>query len=150
MKWVLGVAAVAVMVAGCGEDDGSEGPEPTPAANGITLNTSTWSPDDENAHWMQAGIGGSVRVDANGCVYWGGDRPEWGQNVVWPAGYTASRATDGTVTIFNPDGVIVAKTGHRLRVGGGHPLHAPSLACSAEGATEGTVMITDVLPPLDD
>jgi hypothetical protein len=137
-------------MAGCGEDDASGDPSPGPASDGVTLNTSSWSADDENAYWMQASIGGTVRVDSDGCVYWGGDRPHWVQNVIWPAGYSASRQPDGTVTISDPEGVVVAATGHRLRVGGGAPLRVPRIACSAEGTTEGTVMITDVLPPLND
>lgn len=141
---VLALVAAAVVATRLIDDSD----KPSPASDGIMLNTSSWDPNAENAYWMQAEIRGVVRVDANGCVYLGTpDRPNWAQNVYWPAGYAASREADGTVTISDPDGVIVAATGQQLSVGGGHPLDYPELACSAEGS-QSSVMITDVLPPL--
>ncbi|HYJ70337.1 MAG TPA: hypothetical protein VEX15_22015 [Nocardioidaceae bacterium] len=120
--------------------------EPGWSGNGITLNTNSWEPGDDGD---DMGIRGTVRVDSDGCVYLEGTRPVAVSNVQWPKGYTASRQSDGAVTISNPDGEVVAASGHRLSAGGST---APSaeLACRAEGTKYGTVTIQGELPPLND
>ena len=125
----------------------SESDEPGWSSNGITLNTSSWDPGDGYA--MEALISSVVRIDPNGCVYLRREGVDVGVDVLWPAGYTAARQPDGTVTILNPDGVVVAATGHRLRAGGGHPPDA-EVECRAEGTVGTPFMINDELPPLND
>jgi hypothetical protein len=128
-----------------------ESDELSPASSGITLNTSSWRPyDDDGSLWMQAAISGTVRVDAEGCVYLEGNRPDVVRNVLWPTGYTAAREADGAVTISNPDGDVVAATGHHIFVGGGAPPNMPKVDCRAHGTSEPTMMITDVLQPLNE
>jgi hypothetical protein len=154
MKWLLGVAVGSVLVVAHGGDDSSAEPELDPVSNGATLNTSTWPhvPEWENLLVMEMRVSGVVRVDANGCVYLEGKRPEVVSNVLWPAEHIASPQPDGTVTILNEDGVVVATTGHRLIASGGGlpPNFDVDWACSAEGANQPIVMITDWLPPLYD
>jgi hypothetical protein len=89
-----------------------------------------------------------VHIDANGCVYLGSAGSV--RNVVWPAGYTAFRQPNGTVSIVNPDSIVVAATGHRLRAGGGDAPLETDLACRAKGYDYPTLMIQDELPPLND
>lgn len=142
---VLAIVLAAVMVAWL-LSDADNAVEPSPDSSGITLNTSSW----DGGYGMEAVVGGIVRVDADGCVYLDGFRPGVVSNVVWPAGYTATRRADGTVTISNPGGVVVAATGHRLRASGGERQPGvDDLDCAAEDSIEAAVMITDVLPPLN-
>jgi hypothetical protein len=147
MKWILGLAAATVTMAGCGEDDPASGA----TSDGVTLNTSSW----DGSWGMEALIVGVVRVDASGCVYLGSDRSEFVRDIAWPPGYTASRQRDGSVTISNADGVVVAATGRHIEFGGG-VVPGVELLCRAKGprdSTEpddsGVVMVTDVLPPLN-
>ncbi|HYJ70145.1 MAG TPA: hypothetical protein VEX15_21040 [Nocardioidaceae bacterium] len=146
------VAAVAVIVAAAAGGTwlllGSDEDEPGWSSDGITLNTSSWEPGDDAD---DAGIVGVVRIDANGCVHLRRKGRAAGVDVIWPAGYTASRQDDGTVTIMDPDDVVVAATGHRLRAGGGAAPSDTEFACRARN-TRGTtpVMIEDELPPLAD
>jgi hypothetical protein len=56
---------------------------------------------------------------------------------------------DGTVSILNPDGVVVAATGHRLRAGGGSPGSHTDFACRAH-VGEGTFEVQESVPTLDD
>jgi hypothetical protein len=134
----------------------SNSAEPDPASDGITLNTSSWDPDAEGAFWMEALVGGMVRVDPSGCVYLANTKAPGGRNVLWPAGYTASRQPDGMVIISDPDGVTVAAAGNILRVGGGAAAQfGDDLECAARGVNGDTfngetVMITDELPPLNE
>jgi hypothetical protein len=139
------LVATALLARGSSDSD-----KPGWSSDGITLNTSSWTPTGEGQSWMEAGVGGIVRIDADGCVYLEGKTPDVVQDVVWPAGYTAARQPDGTVNISDPNGVVVAATGHRLRAGGGEDLLDSELACQAQGSNYGTVMITDELPPLSD
>jgi hypothetical protein len=155
MRWVILGVAAAVSMAGCG-DEGSADSELGAASGGITLNTTSWRPYEEGASWMEAGIGGIVRVDANGCVYLGSDRSDLVRDIAWPAGYSASRQSDGSMVIMNPDGVVVAATGHRVAFGGG-AVPGIELQCRAQGPRDrsepgdsGVIMVTDVLPPLKD
>jgi hypothetical protein len=143
-------AVLAIVVAGIGATRLlSDSDEPGWTSDGITLNTSSWEPgDDEND---ALGIS-TVSIDANGCVHLEsleGWITDFARDVVWPAGYTASRESDGTVTISNPDGVVVAATGRRLEAGGGQAPPDTELACRAQDTT-GTppFMIQDELPPL--
>jgi hypothetical protein len=141
VKWIVSVAAAGMLMAGCSGDDGSD--EPGTASNGITLNTAPPVPRGQYLHSYMR-IGGIVRVDANGCVYLEGRTPDVVQNVRWPAGYTATRQPDGTVTISNPDGVAVAATGHRLSADGTYLTSTSDigLTCYAENTTESSVSIT--------
>jgi hypothetical protein len=148
----LTVLAAAVVITRLASD--SE--ELDPDSDGITLNTSTWDPDAEGAFWMQARVTGVVHVDASGCVHLGNPTSPGGRNVLWPAGYTASRQADGMVTISDPDGVAVAAAGHRIDVGGGEAAQfGYDLACAARGVNGdtvngATVMITDEPSPMND
>jgi len=98
---------------------------------------------------MEMAVSGVVRVDATGCVYLEGNGPNVVRDIVWPAGYTASREPDGSVTIANADGVVVAAAGRRIEFGGGSAPPGTNLNCRAQSST-GAIMLTDVLPPLAD
>jgi hypothetical protein len=144
---VAGVVAIVVAAAGgtwlvLGSD------EPGWSSDGITLNTSSWEPGDDAD---EAHITSVVRIDANGCVHLRRKGRAIGVDVIWPAGYTASRQDGRRVTIMNPDGEVVAATGHRLGAGGGEAPSDTEFACRARN-TRGTTpfMIQDELPPLND
>ena len=111
----------------------------------VTLNTSSWT-GGEGDYWMQMAVDGLVGVDATGCVYLGSDQSDVVRDIVWPAGYAASRDPDGSVTILNADGVVVATTGNRIQFGGGGAPPGTDLRCRAKGSV-GAIMVTDVLPP---
>jgi hypothetical protein len=112
----------------------------------VTLNTSSWTGGPGEV-WMLMAVAGVVRVDPTGCVYLGSDQSDVVRDIVWPAGHTASREPDGSVTIRNRDGVVVAATGHRIEFGGGGAPPGTDFNCRAQGST-GAIMVTDVLPPL--
>lgn len=118
------------------------------SSDGITLNTSSWEPgDDAN----EAAIISVVRIDPNGCVYLGREGMGKGVDIIWPAGYTAARQPDGTVAILNPDGEVVAATGHRIRAGGGEAPPDIEFACRAQNTAGNTPFaIQDELAPLND
>jgi hypothetical protein len=119
--------------------------EPGWSSDGITLNTSSSEPSDSAVESLIVSV---VGLDVDGCVYL--RSPGSLRNVVWPDGYTASRQSDGRVTILNQDGVAVAAVGYRLRASG---VEAPSdtdLACTVDGFSPPTLMIQDELPPLSE
>jgi len=126
----------------------SDSDSPGVVAYPVTLNTSSWT-GGEGDYWMQMAVDGVVRVDATGCVYLGSDQSDVVRDIVWPAGYTASREPDGSVTILNADGVVVAATGNRIQFGGGGAPPGTDLKGRAKGSV-GAIMVTDVLPPLID
>ena len=138
---VLAIAMIALFVA-----LQKSAPYPGWSSHGITLNTSSWTPEEPG---MAALFVGVVRIDASGCVYIGRKGVPGGSDVIWPAGYTAAQQLDGTVTILNPDGVIVAATGHQLRAGGGSPGRDTDFACRAQDG-ETPFEVQEDLPPLGD
>jgi hypothetical protein len=72
---------------------------------------------------------------------------QFGVNVIWPDGYTASRGSNGTVSILNPDDAVVAMTRHRIVASGEWAPPDTELACRAR-RTGGSFMIQDDLRPL--
>ncbi|MGH3454487.1 MAG: hypothetical protein ACRDPQ_18490 [Nocardioidaceae bacterium] len=154
MRWTILCVVAATTLVGCG-DERAVDPDLGSTSDGITLNTSSWTGGEGEA-WMEAGIAGVVRIDATGCVYLGSPTSNVVRDIAWPAGYTASRQTDESVAIRNADGVVVAATGRRVDFGGG-TIPGVKLECRAQGprariepGDSGVVMVTDVLPPLDD
>jgi hypothetical protein len=121
--------------------------EPGWSSDGITLNTSSWAPGDEANDVVISSV---VRIDSNGCVHLRREGKRVGVNVIWPDGYTASRQSGRTVRILNPDDVVVAATGHRIRADGGQAPSDTELACRARHTWSGTsFMVQDELPPLN-
>jgi hypothetical protein len=82
----------------------------------VTLNTSSWTGGPGEV-WMLMAVAGVVRVDPTGCVYLGSDQSDVVRDIVWPAGHTASREPDGSVTIRNRDEVVCRRhrSPHRVR-----------------------------------
>jgi hypothetical protein len=145
---VLVVGAVlAIVITIVVIDLGKAEPEHGWTGGGITLNTSSWTPDQP---FMEAGLVGIVRIDSDGCVYVGRRGRPGGSDLIWPAGYTAIREPGGSVSILDPDGVVVAATGHQIRAGGGTPPGVfTEFACRAHGANS-WFEIQDEFPPLND
>ncbi len=113
--WV-GVLALWTLV-GCTSDAVAP-----PEQRGVQLDlpTSSWEPGDD---MMFARISGQVRVDAQDCVFL---RAEVSKGVppirlwpVWPKGFTAYRQ-EGEVTLFGPEGEVVAHEGDTIESAGGH------------------------------
>jgi hypothetical protein len=92
-------------------------PGPT-GSTSVPIRTNGWRSG------MEAnGAGGEaiVRVRADDCVYLEIPDGRGGHslNVIWPAGYAASRAPDGNVTVYNQDDQPVARDGSHIFIGGG-------------------------------
>lgn len=120
--------------------------EPGWSSDGITLNRSSWEPGDDANNAVSDSV---VRIDASGCVHLRRNNTRIGVNVVWPDGYTASRRSNGTVSILNPDDTVVAVTRHRFQaLGRWVPPPDTELACRAEHTRGKSFMIQDDLPPL--
>jgi hypothetical protein len=91
-------------------------------ARGVTvrLPVSGWAPGSSGGDAL---IQGTVRIDADHCVYLGTEEGAQGTAdkvwPVWPAGFRATRE-GGAVTIFDPDGHAVARSGDTVRMGGGY------------------------------
>ena len=111
--WV-GLVALAGLV-GCASDAVAP-----PEQQGVQLDlpTSDWEPGDD---MMFARISGVVRVDSQGCVYLRAQYtgvPPTRLRTVWPKGFTAYRH-DGEVTLYGPEGEVVATEGDTIESGGG-------------------------------
>lgn len=103
------VALLAVLTcAGCVSD--AQAP---PKQQGVQLDlpTSDWQSGDE---MMFAQITGVLRLDDQGCLTFEGT----GTPPVWPQGFTAYRR-DGEVTLYGPEGEVVATEGDAIESGGG-------------------------------
>lgn len=111
----------------------------------VPLSTSDWRPGDAG---MAALIRGRLAVTPDGCVHMG--RGTERVDVVWPADYTASRELAGSVAIYDPNGVMVAKTGHEVEASGGYlPADDELLVCRAGGRHE-AAFVNSALPPMND
>lgn len=115
--WV-GLLALAGLV-GCASDAVAP-----PAQQGVQLDlpTSDWEPGDD---MMFAQVTGVLRLDAQDCVTLGDARTP----LVWPKGFTAYRR-DGEVTLYGPDGEVVATEGDTVQSGGGEVPVDPSVSHS--------------------
>jgi hypothetical protein len=69
-------------------------------------------PRDGERVWLAARLEGTVEI-VNGCV-----RIK-GEELVWPAGYTARRADDGEYEILDDRGSSIARSGDTVVMGGG-------------------------------
>lgn len=108
-RQVIWAAVVALSAcAGCGSDMAAP-----PEQQGVQLNlpTSEWQPGDE---MMFAQITGVLRLDDQGCLAFEGTRTP----PVWPKGFTAYRH-DGEVTLYGPEGEVVATDGDTIESAGG-------------------------------
>jgi hypothetical protein len=142
----LGVG-VAALVGGAVLRDagGSAAPSATirPSQTPISIATSSWKPGDPANLARQEGI---LTATASQCLYLRNTHGELATGgLVWPAGYTA-REVDGSIEVARPDGVVVAKTGQRLVVGGGFG-DSDSAVCPGIGAGPNDVFyVTAELP----
>lgn len=170
MRWSLLLAGLMLSMAGCASSEPAspDSPEggvaaaepasaarstfaaPAPTAGSITgvavaLSTSEWRPGDGG---MEALIQGRVAVTRDGCVHMGSGKER--VDVVWPADYTASRERDGSVAIYDPHGVVVAKTGHVFEAGGGYQHADDKLMVCRAGLGREAAFVTSELLPMDD
>lgn len=138
---VLGIVAATVFVTMRVLDSD----EPGWSSDGITINRSSWEPGDDTYNALSRSV---VRIDASGCVHLRRDDRRIGVNVIWPDGYTASRRSNGTVTILNADDTVVSVTRHRFEALGRWAPPDTELACRALHTRGKPFMIQDDLPPL--
>lgn len=86
------------------------------AGQPVPLLTSSWKPGDGGDG---AQIGGVLELGADGCVRLA-QADGSALTAVWPAEFTARRADDGTLTLYDPNDHAVAHGGDTLRTGGGY------------------------------
>lgn len=103
------ITVVALLACGACASDGGTPPKQQGAQ--LDLSTSDWQSGDE---MMFAQITGVLRVDDQGCLAFEGT----GSLPVWPKGFTAYRH-DGEVTLYGPEGEVVANEGDTVESGGG-------------------------------
>lgn len=109
------VIALGLIAVGCGSESTPDPGTGRGAQNGdLALSTSAWRPGDPAT---QAQASGVLREVSSNCLQLvEGSRSS---ALVWPADYSARRAVDDGIEVLGPAGEVVAKTGQRLRVGGG-------------------------------
>jgi hypothetical protein len=113
------VSATLAGASGCDDakDSARSGPEPSPTISGTQLHlpTNDWTPGQFG---MQAGISGPLAIDQRHCLY----LSQRGLQLwpVWPAGYTASLDSGGHVSLFDPDGSVVATDRDYIETAGGY------------------------------
>lgn len=122
--WV-GVVALGGLV-GC-----ASGAVAPPEQQGVRLDlpTSDWEPGDDMMFGLISGV---VRVDAQGCVFLGAmetGAPTARLRTVWPKGFAAYRH-DGEVTLYGPEGHVVATEGDTIEAGGGEVPVVESVSAS--------------------
>src|SRR3954453_610342 len=142
---ILGSAAAVLLVIGgaIAWRSNHDGPNAVSiAGEPVAIPTNDWHPGDGS---NSAGGRATVRVTESDCVYLlFGDGTV--ANAIWPAGYAASRGSDGVVSVYNGDGAVVARDGARLFVGGGEASDPRAEGCMPSASM--TWNITTDLPPL--
>lgn len=109
---------------------------PSGSASGSTsidLPTSDWSGGGGDA----AALGGTLRLDADGCV-----RVD-DVDVVWPRGFSA-RTVGGELELLDADGAVVARGGDQIFTGGGFVPHRGDSGCSRDVAGESFMVQSEV------
>jgi len=120
----------------------THGTSQPPAASGggqVPIPTSTWRPGDDG---MAALLEGTLVKDASGCLVVDG------LVIVWPADYTARRTAAGSVEVLNADGEVVARTGAKLRAGGGSSPVGVSGPCTSGTDRDRLYQVNEDLPAL--
>ena len=118
MVWVAISGVLLLPGCGTGTDAGTgsgTGDAPEPRGVQLDLPTSSWEPGDD---MMFALMGGVVKVDGRGCVFFnvGDGVRAW---PVWPEGFTAYQS-GGRVTLYDSTGKVVAREGDAVESGGGY------------------------------
>jgi len=81
----------------------------------VPLLTSSWKPGNADEG---APIAGVLDLGQDGCVHLV-QADGTALTAVWPAEFTARRSDDGSLTLYDPEGDVVAHDGDELRMGGG-------------------------------
>ncbi len=85
-------------------------------AMAVAIVTSSWKPGDPG---NAARAAGTLEATSTGCLYLTGDRGEVVvSGIVWPSGFSATQSGE-LIEVRDAKGVIVARTGQRLVLGGG-------------------------------
>ncbi len=96
----------------------------------VVLNTSDWTP---GAGGMEALVGGTLSIDAQGCVHLTHGDNERKSDVVWPKGFTARLGDDGKVILFDSHGKMALREGQTFQTGGGSIRYSRLQCRSATG-----------------
>lgn len=83
----------------------------------VAIATSSWDPRN-NDFSMGGEFRGWLVKDAGNCPLLTTSTGE-SLAVVWPSGYTAAIRRDGSLGVYAPGSVLVARTGRRVTFGGG-------------------------------
>jgi hypothetical protein len=156
-------AAAVVLLASCtgvrGIGDPGRGMEPSlTAAPDVHINVAARDATRDGGFVMQAGLGGMLRVSAEGCLYAyvpksprSGGR-EFRTDLVWPRGTTVALDDGGTPVVVRYDGVVVAMVGHSLRgLGGGDQVARRASAITCRVREKGPLFyVQGDMPPLAD
>ncbi len=105
----------------------------------VPISTSAWQPGDGG---RLALIAGTLKANDAGCLHVGGS------DIVWPAGFTATTPSPGTVQVRRPDGAVVAETGRTFRTVGSWASPAGGLVCRASTAGE-VATVQGLMRPLE-
>lgn len=126
---VLGVGAVIALVAAAS----------TAGCSGPPLSIPTIAAADEYPDALREGVLGVEKSSGRACITLEaaeGDR----LGLVLPAGYAASASEP--ITLLDPDGVLVATVGDRVRVGGGVGDFHPDVVAAWEGCPVMSLWLT--------
>jgi hypothetical protein len=135
-----GVAAVTLVACTGTSQIAPEPPSRTPSKPlvALTLPTSDWQPGTPA---MTAAWTGDLVQDADGCVVLRNGPTV--TRLVWPKGYSG-RKTTTSIEIVDQHGVVVARTGQRVSIGGGGTPTPVAQPCANGSAG---VWLVEALPP---
>jgi hypothetical protein len=138
IRLVVAVGASALLVSCTGaESSPADIPEPStlrPAPD-IGINVAARDAMRDGGFVMQAGLGGTLRVSTQGCLYayvpkMPPSNRVYRTDLVWPRGTRVALDESGTPVVVRYDGAVVARVGHSLRgLGGGSVRRATDIAC---------------------
>ncbi len=132
LTWVgvaVGALVIVVSVVIFSESREQSSTDVTAVEGQVALSTSGWRPGD---NFREMGIGGTLRISEDGCVYLAGSSGGV-IDLVWPAGWTARSREGGEIQILDDHGDPVAQTGQQIATGGGE--YDGDVVCRAPGST---------------
>lgn len=137
---------VAVMMPA--EGDETVVPSPAPPSQepvDVVLNTSDWTP--RSGYGMEAIVGATLSIDAEGCVHLTYGDSGRKSDVVWPKGFTARLGDDGKVILFDSHGKIALREGQTFQTAGGTIQYSGLQCRSATGEVE---VVNGVVRPTEE
>jgi hypothetical protein len=107
--WLVAALVSVGAVAGCTTSAGQPREVAAPQGEPFALSTFDW---DRTA--AEAALATGTLHERDGCLFISGRVA-----LTWPNGFSATRLSDGTVVVYNYDGVEVARSDQQMAAGGG-------------------------------